>query len=126
MLSSDKFLIDEHTDHSYSEWFREILELLNDPVDEFSYPLIGRLPCECEEIGDLDCCLLPEEVHTNKSRKICNGYRRPVCIIAGCFKGSRGSGLCCAHGGGKRCQVEGCLKASRKQGMCFTHFHKKC
>ncbi|KAL2527380.1 loricrin-related [Abeliophyllum distichum] len=46
-----------------------------------------------------------------------------ICLVEGCIKGARGaSGLCIAHGGGKRCQRAGCQKgAEGKTVYCKAH-----
>ncbi|KAL0324248.1 UNVERIFIED_CONTAM: hypothetical protein Scaly_2391900 [Sesamum calycinum] len=45
------------------------------------------------------------------------------CQFQGCFKGARGaSGLCIAHGGGRRCQRPGCHKgAEGRTAFCKAH-----
>ncbi|XP_024523781.1 uncharacterized protein LOC9641100 [Selaginella moellendorffii] len=46
-----------------------------------------------------------------------------ACKFAGCGKGARGaSGLCIAHGGGRRCQKDGCSKgAEGRTAYCKAH-----
>ncbi|CAA3013790.1 Hypothetical predicted protein [Olea europaea subsp. europaea] len=46
-----------------------------------------------------------------------------TCRFKGCIKGARGSsGLCIAHGGGRRCQREGCQKgAEGRTVFCKAH-----
>ncbi|CAA2961929.1 Hypothetical predicted protein [Olea europaea subsp. europaea] len=46
-----------------------------------------------------------------------------TCRFEGCIKGARGSsGLCIAHGGGRRCQREGCQKgAEGRTVFCKAH-----
>ena len=45
------------------------------------------------------------------------------CQFQGCLKGARGaSGLCIAHGGGRRCQRHGCHKgAEGRTAFCKAH-----
>ncbi|GFZ06409.1 hypothetical protein Acr_18g0005790 [Actinidia rufa] len=46
-----------------------------------------------------------------------------ICLFNGCTRGARGaSGLCIAHGGGRRCRRAGCDKgAEGKTGFCKGH-----
>ncbi|CAI9762455.1 unnamed protein product [Fraxinus pennsylvanica] len=45
-----------------------------------------------------------------------------VCMVEGCIKGARGaSGLCIAHGGGRRCQRAGCQKGAEGKTFCKAH-----
>ncbi|CAA2975876.1 Hypothetical predicted protein [Olea europaea subsp. europaea] len=45
-----------------------------------------------------------------------------VCMVEGCLKGARGaSGLCIAHGGGRRCQRAGCQKGAEGKTFCKAH-----
>lgn len=56
---------------------------------------------------------------TNPHQRACN----KTCQFHGCLKGARGaSGLCIAHGGGRRCQKFGCQKgAEGKTVYCKSH-----
>ena len=51
-----------------------------------------------------------------------SGKLRRLCQRPDCDKLDRGSALCGAHGGGKRCLGEFCEKASRKRGFCTFHY----
>ncbi|KAJ7563488.1 hypothetical protein O6H91_03G112600 [Diphasiastrum complanatum] len=52
-----------------------------------------------------------------------SGSRDRICKFRGCCKGGRGtSGLCIAHGGGRRCQKQGCSKGAEGRTVyCKAH-----
>ncbi|RZC56569.1 hypothetical protein C5167_015431 [Papaver somniferum] len=53
----------------------------------------------------------------------CGGANSKICQFRGCGKGARGaSGLCIAHGGGRRCQKAGCHKGAEGRTVyCKAH-----
>ncbi|XP_047339324.1 probable WRKY transcription factor 19 [Impatiens glandulifera] len=60
---------------------------------------------------------------SNETRSISSNSSTKACKFEGCGKGARGaSGLCIAHGGGRRCQKLGCLKgAEGRTVFCKAH-----
>lgn len=57
------------------------------------------------------------------SKKLQAARNTKTCQFQGCSKGARGaSGLCIAHGGGRRCQREGCHKGAEGRTVyCKAH-----
>ena len=92
-----------------------------DPLNELMLLAPNKAP-EQELVHLNYGCLASRKSTVRNSRRTIHGYRRPLCTYPNCLKGSRGAGLCGAHGGGKRCAVKGCLKALRKQQLCFIHY----
>ena len=43
------------------------------------------------------------------------------CTHEGCGKCAVSKGLCCEHGGVRRCLSKGCQKMDRNDGYCNTH-----
>ncbi|KAK9698514.1 hypothetical protein RND81_08G110000 [Saponaria officinalis] len=60
---------------------------------------------------------------TQRPQQSQRGSSSKMCQFTGCSKGARGaSGLCIAHGGGRRCQRPGCHKgAEGRTAFCKAH-----
>ncbi|ETI48778.1 hypothetical protein F441_07258 [Phytophthora nicotianae CJ01A1] len=47
--------------------------------------------------------------------------RRRTCRHEGCNNYIVHKGLCCRHGGGKKCSLEGCNSSAKHRGLCWKH-----
>lgn len=66
---------------------------------------------------------IPVTCTSGMTQQTQRGSSSKMCKFTGCVKGARGaSGLCIAHGGGRRCQRPGCTKgAEGRTAFCKAH-----
>nr|GLL38905.1 uncharacterized protein LOC109189101 [Ipomoea trifida] len=93
---------------------------ISPPLDKLhSLPVTPSIPIAAVTLPKCStgCTSGPE----NPSRR--RNVSVKTCQIEGCTRGARGaSGLCIAHGGGRRCQRAGCQKgAEGKTAFCKAH-----
>ena len=72
-------------------------------------------------------CKVPNCTKMDRGRGFCSKHGNLLglgglkCTHEGCNKCAVSKGLCCEHGGVRRCQMKGCQKMERNGGFCNTH-----